>query len=763
MAQLNDLIVTGSSRFLNDVTINEIKTSLINNVLIGSGTAASDKGSGVSPRYFPATWTFNSGHTPVDGDLVNITIPVAGHGWGVWISIDGGSTYHPGNITGTTRLTTHYGVGTTIQLVFDADGQTNAMTPITGADAVNGTNVTGGCWRVINFYDTNSNNYDRNRYTGTILCGSTAIVAANIIVGKDGVYHHLKDGTAFDITYPILYANSAIAANATGSDNYDVLAISLQTTQTITLTLYKPVFIKGTLAGNIFTPVSTTPLTQTIPAEFDEYYYILLGVAYSNKNIYLNVDHSIYAYVNGKFSKIFDDLVSHAEGNGTCARGDYSHSEGTGTTAYAGYTHAEGRGTSAGSSGSHAEGYNTRTSNLYSHAEGFGTTASGSSAHAEGYNTGASSTAAHAEGYSTKASADYSHAEGYATKTISPGSYSHAEGFATTANGGCSHTEGRETIVTNGASYSHAEGYKTSVSSSYSHAEGSKTLANGGYSHAEGAETTADGDYSHTEGYRTLATRIATHSEGAYTTASNAYSKSLGHYSAAMTTGGAISNTTGTALVIGNGTYSTALSNAFSVQFDGTVKAASTITASTTADYAEYFEWADENPNNEDRVGYFVAFSSDNKIKIGSTLDEYILGVSSGEPFVLGNGDCDVWNGMVLRDEFRRIIYEPAPKLDDEENPMYDDQGNPIYEGTRPKINPKYDPTIPYINRADRPEWQAVGMLGVLAVRDNGLCSVNSYCTVAADGTAKPYTNADIHKYRVIHRNSNDVIEIVFR
>ena len=68
-----------------------------------------------------------------------------------------------------------------------------------------------------------------------------------------------------------------------------------------------------------------------------------------------------------------------------------------------------------------------------------------------------------------------------------------------------------------------------------------------------------------------------------------------------------------------------------------------------------------------------------------------------------------------------------------------------------------------YSYRADRPEWQPVGMLGVLAVRDNGQCQINGYCTVASDGTAKPYTNGDIHKYRVIHRNSNNVIEIVFR
>ena len=235
-----------------------------------------------------------------------------------------------------------------------------------------------------------------------------------------------------------------------------------------------------------------------------------------------------------------------------------------------------------------------------------------------------------------------------------------------------------------------------------------------------------------------------------------------------MTTGGTGSNTRGTAFVIGNGTSASALSNAFSVQFDGTVKAKSTITTSTTADYAEYFEWADENHLAEDRVGYFVTFDDGKKIRIADSEDNYILGVVSGEPFVLGNGDCDVWNGMVLRDKFNRTKYEPAQKyeIDPEtgkEIPVYDDKGNPVYEGTKPVYNPDYDPTIPYISRADRPEWAAVGMLGVLAVREDGTCEVNDYCTINQNGIATKANKDSLFKYRVIKRNAEDVVEIVFR
>ena len=663
------------------LTANKLTSKYINEILTGTGTAATSSGS----TYYPAKWAFNIGvATPADGDMITIKIPCAGHDNGVFVSLDNGTTYKPVGIQtqGNGRLTTHFPNGRIITLMYDSTSVVDSVYAAAGATARS--NIT-GAWKVVtNYNDDNSNTYDRNRYNANIKAWGTALVGGNIIVGSEGVYHHLKEGTAFDIRYPILYLAENVAANSTTTNTYDIIHFTSTTTQNTSWTAYLPVFIKCTLANNIFKPISTTPLTQIVPTSFDGYVYMLLGIATSTTTIYLQERHPMYKFQGGVFAE-----YEHSTGNNTTASGSYAHTEGD----------------------------STQATNSYAHAEGYQAIASGIRAHAEGLSATASSDQSHAEGCETVASGSTSHAEGYQSKALNQ--QSHAEGWQTTANGNYSHTECLYTKTTAGSA------------------------------HAEGRSTLASAEAAHAEGYNTTSSNCAAHSGG--------------HWNAAMTTGGAANNTTGTALVIGNGTGSSTLKNAFSVQYSGVVKAASTITASTTADYAEYFEWADENPNNEDRVGYFIAFDSDNKIKIGSNLDEYILGVSSGEPFVLGNGDCDVWNGMVLRDEFRRVIYEPAPKLDEEEKPMYDDQGNPLYQGTRPKLNPRYDPTIPYINRADRPEWQAVGMLGVLAIRDNGACQINSYCSVASDGTAKPYTNGDIHKYRVIHRNSQNVIEIVFR
>ena len=507
---------------------------------------------------------------------------------------------------------------------------------------------------------------------------------------------------------------------------------------------------------------------------------------------------------------------STAEGFDTTASGESSHAEGSNTTASGSYSHAEGSNTIASEYASHAEGGKTTASGNLSHAEGSRTTASGNFSHAEGSNTTASGSYSHAEGSNTIAKGESQHVQGKyniadetsafiigngssdnarsnamkidwggnlevagnlkdgsgntlnkmmsKTNPTGTGSFSHNR-KANTTIGDSSFAEGSNTTASGSAS--HAEGRRTTASGSYSHAEGSNTIASGAASHAEGGMTTASGPISHAEGSRTTASGDYSHAEGYCTTADNFASHVSGKYNAAMTTGGGAVNTTGTAFVIGNGTGTSALSNAFSVQFDGTVKAKSTITASTTADYAEFFEWLDKNPNEEDRVGHFVTLDGD-KIKIATSEDDYILGIVSGEPFVLGNGDCDTWNGMYLHDEFRRTMYEPAPKMIE----ILDSEGNPTgeyeevegeYEGTRPILNPDYDQTKQYISRFDRAEWSPIGMLGVLAVLHDGTAEVNGYVTVNNEGIATKCTRDIRNSYRVIKKVSDKVVEVIFR
>lgn len=367
------------------------------------------------------------------------------------------------------------------------------------------------------------------------------------------------------------------------------------------------------------------------------------------------------------------------------------------------------------------------------------------------------------------------HSEG--RKNISLNEDAHSEGYMTEARGYASHTEGNLTKAT--SNQSHSEGYKTLSSGSQSHAEGNESVASGSNSHSEGYRTKASGKQSHAGGNYTESIGDRSFSHGFSATASAESSCAIGYDIASCNfsefkcgkhsrddlSGGTSNNTVGNAFVVGNGTDTTS-SNAFSVTYAGVVKAKSTITASTVADYAEFFEWSDGNLEKEDRVGKFVTLEG-NKIKIANSGD-YILGIISGAPFVLGNGDCDMWNGAYLRDDFKRIIYEPAPltKTDEETGEGHivtDENGDIVFSGTRPKLNPEYDQNREYISRADRPEWDAVGMVGVLPVRDDGTCEVGKFCKCADGGIATFSTDRGIDTYMVIERVTESIVSVILK
>ena len=304
-----------------------------------------------------------------------------------------------------------------------------------------------------------------------------------------------------------------------------------------------------------------------------------------------------------------------------------------------------------------------------------------------------------------------------------------------------------------------AIGYNPTASGSYSTAIGYNPTASGNYSCAQGFQTTAGGEGAHAEGINTVARNGCGHAEGIGTCADGGQ-HSQGHYNTINV--GSATGTSGTAFTIGNGT-SEKKSNAFRISYGGFVYAQSS-TLNTGADYAEYFEWQDSNPDAEDRRGYFVTLDGD-KIKIAEPND-YILGIVSGQPAVIGNGD-ENWRGRYILDEFGAFITEEFEYEEEIHETVIDEEtGEARVEtktvtktGTKYKENPDYDSSLSYIQRADRPEWDAVGMMGVLSVRDDGTCQVNGYCKVAEGGTATASENG----YRVIKRINDHIVQVVFR
>jgi hypothetical protein len=119
------------------------------------------------------------------------------------------------------------------------------------------------------------------------------------------------------------------------------------------------------------------------------------------------------------------------------------------------------------------------------------------------------------------------------------------------------------------------------------------------------------------------------------------------------------------------------------------------------ADYAEFFEWEDGNPNNENRVGYPVSLVG-NKIKIAEE-GETIIGIISASPSVIGD-DGLYWKKKFLTNDLGEYIL--------------DENGGQV-------INPEFDSNIPYIPRSERKEWAIVGLMGKIKMKKGQLTMPN--------------------------------------
>jgi len=180
------------------------------------------------------------------------------------------------------------------------------------------------------------------------------------------------------------------------------------------------------------------------------------------------------------------------------------------------------------------------------------------------------------------------------------------------------------------------------------------------------------------------------------------------------------------------------------------------------ADYAEYFEWADGNSAKEDRVGISVVLAG-NLIRAatGDDAAATIIGVVSGNPVVIGDTAWNKWHGKHLRDDFGRYIWEEISVYTwketlSESNPddfslsgikdhsyAFDKipEGVTVPDNVEPvmvqrrKVNPEWVEMVElgedgapikdlngatiskYVPREDRPEWDAIGLMGKLRIK----------------------------------------------
>lgn len=238
---------------------------------------------------------------------------------------------------------------------------------------------------------------------------------------------------------------------------------------------------------------------------------------------------------------------------------------------------------------------------------------------------------------------------------------------------------------------------------------------------------------------------------GGYNNIGYSYQTIMGHYNKneydknddSPTYVGSFSGTTGSALIIGNGNDS-GRSNCFRIQYNGNIYTGTGGNYNTSnADYAEFIEWQDGNPNNEDRVGYFACVIG-KKMRIANSKDNIkLIGVVSGTPGVVGDAQSEDWKGKYLTDIFGRLLtqtvhHDAVIKIDKETNKEIIIK--PKYDSVEYILNPEYDKDKKYIPREQRPEYDCFGMVGKLIVIDDGTCEEGQFCFPNDNGIA---TKAD--------------------
>ena len=325
MAQLNDLIVNGNSRFISRASA----SGPINQIITGTGTAASSS-SGV---YYPAKWTFNTGCTATNGDTLTIKMPTAGHDYGVYVSIDNGTNYYPVIVSIGSRLTTHYPADTYINLVFDSNAFAYSMYPINGGSSR--VTVSNGAWRVINYYDSgNDTGYYTRKIYSLVKAGSNKVFPYTLVMEcSDGRLESIVTSSSTGTTKSrnthgfrlgqiyLMYQNSTYNENVV-IDTYRLWTMysnlfdhrySFNTANDSTngTTANKPVYLKGTInTSNGLFYLDTTWWTQTLPTTADGKFYIYLGDAYDYYRMTFSEKNTIYHYVNGAIREYIQDAGS---------------------------------------------------------------------------------------------------------------------------------------------------------------------------------------------------------------------------------------------------------------------------------------------------------------------------------------------------------------------------------------------------------------------------------------------------------------------
>ena len=250
-----------------------VTTTTVNDILSGSAltsnstTATTTKGysygvAGVttSPYNYTKWYAYlDSGITTLtNGMIIKMRIPVAGCNYGTCIAING-SDFHPVVFNTNSVVTTHYGVGVELLLMYDSNGSAKVYSNSATSAAIS------GVWRVMNNYNSNTTNTAGSTNTSSkiFLVGTTSQTTyaqtysnSKVYVGTDScLYSNGKKVSVEGHTHAYL---PLTGGNMTGNIN-----IKSNTTNCVILGQHTPsgsgdvpygyiyLYNSGSLAGNI--------------------------------------------------------------------------------------------------------------------------------------------------------------------------------------------------------------------------------------------------------------------------------------------------------------------------------------------------------------------------------------------------------------------------------------------------------------------------------------------------------------------------------
>lgn len=315
MAQLNSLLVTGNSRFLNPINGNAR-----NGVYYVKGTQTAATGSWTGTIQVPALY---------DGLTIMYYLPYNGSGNATLnLTLSNGTTTGAINCYygNTTRLTTHYSQGSNIVMTYHS----------AGSISINGTATTDNRWIANANYDSNSNDiaYNVRNYYNSFVAGANKIFPYTIIMqNSDGRWESIVTSSSASTdkarnTHGFRLGQIALMnANATYNENATVGNSNVFNSSTVSLydhrysfntannatsgtTSKKPIYLVGALGNDGLFYLDTTWWTQTLPSTANGKLYIYLGDAYDYYRMSFDINHPIYCYTNGMIRQFAQDCAT---------------------------------------------------------------------------------------------------------------------------------------------------------------------------------------------------------------------------------------------------------------------------------------------------------------------------------------------------------------------------------------------------------------------------------------------------------------------